>query len=188
MPVPPSTAETVAVALGFTVVVCTVKVTEVIPAGIVTVAGTVTADKLLVIVIAKPVAGAGDVIDTVPVDDLPPLTEFGDKVNDLSDGDSMVSKAVRLPSPILPVIVARQFATTGTVLIAKVAVVLPAGTITELGQIADDRLLDRFTTIPPTPAALVIVTVPVAETPPTTDVGLTATETKAGGVSSRFAD
>ena len=54
----------------------------------------------------------------------------------------------------------------------KVALVDPAGTVTLAGTVAAVLLLDSETTKPPDGAAEVRVTVPVAEFPPTTAVGL----------------
>lgn len=59
----------------------------------------------------------------------------------------------------------------------KVAVVAFAGTVTLAGTCAAAvLLLERVTTAPPVGAALLKVTVPVEEVPPTTDEGLIVTE------------
>jgi hypothetical protein len=62
---------------------------------------------------------------------------------------------------------------TPLVVIAKVAVVAPAVTVTLAGTVAAALLLDNATDAPPTGAALLRVTVPVEELPPTTLVGFT---------------
>jgi len=93
--IPPTEAEIVEVVSALTDVVLTVNVAEVLPAGIVTVAGTVAEDRLLDSEITNPPVGAGDVMLTVPVLDLPPFTELG-----LSD------KAFRAGAKIVRVAVA----------------------------------------------------------------------------------
>lgn len=65
----------------------------------------------------------------------------------------------------------------------KVAVVLPADTVTEAGTVAEALLLASEIDTPPDGAALLRVTVPVADVPPLTLVGLTARdETVTAGV------
>jgi hypothetical protein len=65
---------------------------------------------------------------------------------------------------------------TGLVDTVKVAVVAPAATVTDAGTWAAAVLLEvKLTTAPPVGATLLSVTVPVEETPPATDVGLTLT-------------
>ena len=69
---------------------------------------------------------------------------------------------------------------TGLVLTGKVALVAPAGTVTLDGTVATaGLLLESPTTAPPAGAGLAKRTVPVAELPPCTQVGETASE--AGG-------
>ncbi len=75
-------------------------------------------------------------------------------------------------------IVAVVFDVTFFVLIAKVADVLPASTVTVAGTGAEVELLDSVITSPPVGAALLIVIVPVAATPPFTLTGLTLTDTE----------
>ena len=65
------------------------------------------------------------------------------------------------------------------VVMVKVAVVLPAGTVTVEGSLAADELSLRVTTTPPDGAAEVRVTVPWEEVPPVTLVGLTDSALKA---------
>ena len=72
-------------------VVFTVKVADVLPAGIVTEAGAVAVLLLLPNVIINPPVGAGLVIVTVPVLDFPPTTDAGLSVTDLRDGAETVS-------------------------------------------------------------------------------------------------
>ena len=63
--------------------------------------------------------------------------------------------------------------------IAKTALLLPAGTVTLAGTLADVLLLDSETDTPPLGAAAVSTTVPWEAVPPTTLAGLTVTELKA---------
>src|SRR6266446_6076507 len=62
-------------------------------------------------------------------------------------------------------------AATAAVLMVKVALKLPAGTVTLGGTEALGSLLDKGTDNPPDGAAFARVTVPCAELPPMTDVG-----------------
>jgi len=78
--------------------------------------------------------------------------------------------------------VAVAFEATAVVVTANVAVVAPAATVTEAGTVADAELLVRATLSPPVGAAELNVTVPVEEFPPTTEVGLKASEDTVGAV------
>ena len=71
---------------------------------------------------------------------------------------------------------------TARVVTVNVALVVPAATVTLAGTVAAAvLLLASVTTAPPAGAALLNVTVPVAEAPPVTAVGLRDTELSAGG-------
>src|SRR5436309_6763353 len=77
---------------------------------------------------------------------------------------------------------------TGVVLTVKVALVLPAGTVTLTGTVAAPvLLLDKLTTAPPLGAGALSVTVPVEELPPVTLDGLRLREESVGGVTAREA-
>jgi hypothetical protein len=69
---------------------------------------------------------------------------------------------------------------TVLVVTVKVAVVLPAGTATLAGTVADELVLERVTVMPPVGAAAFKVTVPVDELPPATEAGFSETEDSAG--------
>jgi len=84
--------------------------------------------------------------------------------------------------PDLAVIVTLVEKKTLEVVIVKVAVLLPAGTVTLEGSCAAVLLSDSETTIPPLGALPVNVTVPTDELPPVTEVGLTLTELRATGL------
>ena len=72
-------------------------------------------------------------------------------------------------------------AVTAFVVTAKFAEVLPAGTVTLAGTWAAELLLDKRTCAPFEGAAALRVTVPVEDcVPPTTLVGLSASEVRVG--------
>ena len=177
--VPLSVAEIVAVVFAVTEADLTVNVAVVLPAAIVTVAGTV-ADEVLESVITSPPTGAAELIVTVPVLDLPEATVVGLSVSDFRVGAVIVSVAVFDTLPRVAVKVAAVLVATATVFTVNVADVLPAVITTDAGRVAEVALLDRLTVNPPVDAAPVRVTVPVAREPPTTLVGLTVIEARAG--------
>jgi hypothetical protein len=108
--------------------VVTVKVAVVALAGIVTLAGTCAAAVLLLDnVTTASVAGAGPLSVTVPVDEVPPITEAGLTVTDVKVAAVTVRLAVRVV-PRTPEIVAVVVVATGLVATLNVAVVAPAGT------------------------------------------------------------
>ena len=69
---------------------------------------------------------------------------------------------------------------TAVVVTVKVAVVLPAATVTLAGTVAEVLLLDKETEMPPVGAAAFRVTVPVEGLPPVTEVGLSDTADSEG--------
>ena len=78
--------------------VVTVKVAVVVFAGTVTFAGTLAAPGLLLNKLTTaPLAGAGPVKITVPVDEVPPITEVGFSVTELDEGGVTVKFAVLVP-------------------------------------------------------------------------------------------
>ena len=87
----------------------------------------------------------------------------------------MVSVAVWVTPPEMPVIVAVVAVCKACVVMAKVAEVCPLGTVTIAGTVAVVLLLDRETMSPPAGAGFVRMTVPVAVAPPITEVGFSAT-------------
>src|SRR2546430_3034433 len=73
-------------------------------------------------------------------------------------------------------------AATALVLIVKVALLLPAGTITLEGTLAAPLLLESITCAPPAGAGPLNVTVPMDDcAPPITLVGFNVSEETAGG-------
>ena len=86
-------------------------------------------------------------------------------------------------------IVAEVDTTTTEVLTEKVAVVLPAGTVTLARTLAAALLLESMTWAPPAGAGPLSVTVPVELcTPPTTVLGFNVSEETIGGVTVSEAD
>jgi hypothetical protein len=169
--------------------VVAVKVAVVAPAATVTDAGTWAAAVLLeVSETAKPPVGAGLASVTVPVEGLPPMTEVGDRPTDVSTGGVTVKVAVLWTLSKVAVIVTGVLVATGSVVAVKVAVVAPAATVTDAGTWAAAGVLElSVTTKPPVGAGLASVTVPVEDTPPTTEVGSKATDVRTGVVTIRVA-
>lgn len=76
---------------------------------------------------------------------------------------------------------------TGMLVITKVAVVVPARTVTVAGTVARDvLLLERLTNAPTVGALPVRVTVPVEGVPPITEVGFRLTELTCGALTTRL--
>ncbi len=163
-----------------------VKVTVVLPAGIVTVAGTVPAAVLSELrATTNPPTGALPEIVTVPVEFVPPKTDVGLKVRVVTTGAVTVNVAVDVLPLSVPTMLAVTSAGTITVVAVKVALVEPAGITTLAGTVTLALSDVRATVVPPAGAALLIVTVPVELTPPTTVVGLSTTLDRVGPVTVR---
>jgi len=78
---------------------------------------------------------------------------------------------------------------TTDVFTVKVALLLPAGTITLEGTLAAPLLLESITCAPPAGAGPLSVTVPVDDcAPPITLVGFNVSEETVGGVTANEAD
>ena len=91
-----------------------------------------------------------------------------------------VSVAVFTDGPWVAEIVEVVFDVTAVVFTVNVIDVLPAGTVTEPGTVAEDELLDRGIESPPAGATELIVRVPVIVFPPLTEAGFSAKETMVG--------
>jgi hypothetical protein len=78
-------------------------------------------------------------------------------------------------------------ADTADVVTVKLALALPAATVTVVGTDTAEELSLRETEIPPLGADPVNVTVPSEVVPPVTEVGLRLTELRTRGVNVRFA-
>lgn len=158
----------------------TEKVLLVDPAETVTLVGTVAAATVSLKLTITPPDGAGPVNVTLPVDtSQEPTMVEGLMVTSLSAAGKTVREAVFVTpfaeaEMVAVVLLATTFAET-----AKVAVVAPAATVTLPGTVAVAVLLDkRVTTVPPDGAGLPKVTVPVADLPPVTLVGLRISDDK----------
>jgi hypothetical protein len=158
-----------------TAVVETRNLAVVDPAETVTVAGTVALELPEVKLMDVPPVGALPFRVTVPLDGCPPRTEVGEIVTIASSAGVTVRVAACFETPSLAVTVTGVEVETGVVLIEKLADVVPDDTVTVAGTVALGLLDDRLTTIPPTPAGPVRVTVPADEIPPSTVVGETVT-------------
>jgi hypothetical protein len=148
-----------------TVRVVIVNVTDVAPAGTVTLAGTVpTVVELDASVTTAPPVGAARVSVTVPVTATPPVAAatLVVIVESAATGGVTVTVAVPLEPFVDAVIVTAVFAATVPAVIVNVAVRDPAGTVTLTGTVATP-VLDELsaTTLPPTEALVDSVTVPV---------------------------
>jgi len=160
-----------------------VKVAALDPAGTVIFAGTNATAPVVHSSIAKPPTGATALKVTAPVDDVPLATLVGVTATEerLTDVAGVtVSAAVLLTLLYVAVIVTEVLDATDWVVTLKVAVLLPAATVTEAGTLVDALLLDRETEIPPVGAVALKVTVPIEDAPPTTLVGFSETEERVG--------
>jgi hypothetical protein len=148
-----------------TVRVVIVNVTDVAPAGTVTLVGTVpSVVELDASVTTAPPVGAARVSVTVPVTATPPVTAatFVVMPESAAAGGVTVTEAVPVEPFVDAVIVTEVFAATIPAVIVNVAVRDPAGTVTLTGTVATpvfDEL--SVTTLPPTGAFVESVTVPV---------------------------
>lgn len=167
----PATPVIVAVAVVETALVFTVKVAEVEPAAMATLAGSVALALLDDRVTAVPPGPALPLNVAVPVELLPPVTDVGDTLMLLRVAGEIVSVAVFLLPPCVPVIVAVAAADTAVVFTVKLAELAPEATVTDPGTVALPLFDDRLTAVPPGPAGPLSVAVPVDGAPPWTDVG-----------------
>ena len=154
-------------------VVVIVNVAEVAPAATVTVEGKVALDELEVRLTTEPLGPAAPLRVTVPVELFPPTTEDGETETLLSVAGVTVRVAVWGAPFKVPEMVAWVEVETAVVLMVKVVVLVPAGTVTVDGTVAEALLDDTVTTAPLEPAGPFSVIVPVEVLPPSTDVGLT---------------
>ena len=116
---------------------------------------------------------------TVPVDEVPPATDVGARVRPVMVAGVIVRVAVADEPPVVAVMVAVVDVETPEVVMAKVAEVAPAATVTLVGGRALVLLEVRATDNPPAGATPLRVSVPVDDVPPSTDVGET---TKLDGI------
>lgn len=163
-----------------------VNVVVVLPAGTVTLVGTVTALLVLVSVTGRPPVGAAAFRVSVPVTVAPPPPTrlVGLRAKDWSQG-LIVSTAFCVDPLYAAVRVADIVEVTLLAVTENVFVVPPAGTVTEDGRVTSDvLLLERLTTAPFAGAGPPSVTVPVAWVPlvsaPITLVGFKARDSSHG--------
>lgn len=165
-----------------TAVVDTANVADVVPTATDTLTGTpATAAFALERDTEAPPSGAGPVRVTVPTETPPPIIEDGDVATDATPEGVTVTSAVRVSPPAVPVSVTGVDAATGEVVMLKVAEEVPAATVTVAGTDATEVFaLDSVMSRPPARATPVRVSVPVADVPPATVVGLTLTVERTG--------
>jgi len=170
-----------------TVLVVTVKIALVAPAGMVTLAGTVATDVLLLeSEMTAPPLGAGALSVTAPVEGDPPVTLVGFSVSEARVGPGggwgvTVSEVVCVTPAYDAEIVTGVELATAIVVTCTVARVSPAATVMLAGTVAAEvLLLDRETTAPPLGAGPLSITVPVDGFPPLTLVGLTVSALRVG--------
>jgi len=172
---PPADAPMLLVALAPTIIVVTVNVAVVAPAGTVTVAGTCASVALLEVRATDiPPVGAALPRVTVPVELMPPATDVGFRERPVTTGGLTVKVAVSFVAPVVAVIVAVVAVATATVVAVNVAAVAPAATVTDAGTVVEAELDPSVTAIPPVGAGPLIVTVPVDDVRPVTVVGFIA--------------
>jgi hypothetical protein len=171
---PPALAVRVAVCAVLTEETAAVKLAVVDPACTVTEFGTVTAESLLDRLTAKPPLAAAafrmTVQLSVPAPAIDPLTQ----VMPVNPGraipvwpDAFNCKAnVSATPPALAVRVAVCAVLTEETAAVKLAIVDPAGTVTEVGTVTAESLLDRLTAKPPVAAAEFNATVQLSSADP----------------------
>jgi hypothetical protein len=154
-----------------------VKVPEVAPGPSVTTAGRVSPAGELERVITAPRDPAGLVSVTVPVAEPPVATALGAtvKLDRLAPGGFNIAVAVWLTPRKEAVTVIGVDVDTVPAPTGKVAEVAPCATVTLAGIVSPAGELDKLTATPPEGAALLSVTVPVADPPLEITPGVTVT-------------
>jgi len=180
--VPFAVAVIVAVPVVLTATVVTVNVAVVAPAATVTVAGTVAPARFDESVIGSPPAGAGLEMVTVPVEFVPPSTVVGLSERVVTVGALTFRGPVTLVVPSVAPIFATTLVVIPDVVTLNVAVLEPAGTVTEPGTWAAALSELRVTVSPPDGAWPVRVTVPTEPCPPRTLWGLSVTVIGMAGI------
>jgi hypothetical protein len=154
--------------------VVTVKDALVPPVGTVTLTGSGTDDGWVVVrSTATPGALAAPLSVTVPVVEPPPTSDDGLMVIDETASGPTVSTALAVDVPTPAVMVTLTEVGVVDVVIGKVAVVAPDGTVTLAGTAAmAASLVESWTVAPWAGAAAASVTVPCSDAPPMTLAGL----------------
>ncbi len=155
-----------------TPVVVMLKVAVVAPPATLTLLGGTAAELLEASVTVTPAEGAATLRVTVPVEEVPPATVFGDTLTLLR----LVGSRLSVPFTDVPLQVAVSvtgvLAVTAVVVMLKLAVVPPAGIVFDVGGIALALFDVNFTICPPAWAGALIVTSPLVDVPPTTVDGV----------------
>jgi hypothetical protein len=174
----PYVPEMFAKVVAVTALVVTVKLADMFPEDTVTLVGTCAAALSLVSVTTAPPERATELSVTVAVDELPPTTVAGESVIEVNVGGGEVT--VRFADFVVPYTADMETvvsATTGVVVMVKVALVALPATVTLAGAWAIASLLVESVTMAPVAgAALDKVTVPVEEPPPCKEDGLSVTD------------
>ena len=123
----------------------------------------------------------------MPVEEPPPVSVLGLNVSEVNEAGFTVNVVVFV-APSMAVSVTKVCAATPLVMIVKLVLVEPAGTVTLAGTCATEvLLLCSVTVAPPADAAPLRVTVPVELVPPTTVFGVLLNVERTGAVTVRFA-
>ncbi len=132
--------------------------------------------------ITAPPTGAPALSVAFPRQDTPPTTVEGESVNEIKVGSGgvTVSGAVSVVPLYVAEMVAVTFEVTVLVVMLKLAVVSPAGTVLWLGGVAAELLDENLITAPPVGATPPSAAVPRLEVPPTTEIGETVNEIRVG--------
>jgi hypothetical protein len=146
------------------------KFTNVLPAGMVTVAGTVT--NAVSDVSVQVVATAATALsESVPVPLFPPAMLLGVNVSFVGTGALTTSELLAVVPPPAADMVTATLDATGKVEMSKLAVCAPEGTTTVAGTLAQLWELERLTVNPVPEAILLRLTVPTEDCPPVTRLG-----------------
>src|SRR5215212_9302258 len=178
---PERVAVIVAFACDDTADVVTVKAAVAVPAGTMTVFGTLAAAASDVSVTLTPPSAATPSRAIVPLAGVPPVTWVGLIASASKRGARTTKEAVVVDVPNVAVIVDVTSQATALVVISALADALPSGTSTNAGAETAAALVDRSTTTPPCGAAVLRVSVAVASLPPTTLGGAMVNDAIVGG-------
>jgi len=133
----------------------------------------------LAIATTKPPVGAGPVVVTVAVLELPPITVVGASII-ASTVERVTVKVVDFDTPLAdPLNVTVAFVATGVVVTFALAVVAPSGTVIEAGTVTAALFDVSATAKPPVGAGPASVTVTLDALPPITVAGFTETDSTA---------
>lgn len=159
-----------------------VKLAEVAPAAIITDEGNDAYPLLALSATITPPVGAGEPMVTVPVTEVPPITELGERERVKAGAGLTVTNSVIVVEPCVPRILAVTELAGLVVVSVKVPVEDPAGIVTEIGVNAFVLFDERKIIEPPGPAVPFTVTVPIADVPPVIVLGTIERLTSTAGV------